>query len=70
MKDEPKWTVKLSSRLVSDTCDTATDDDDADESLDLNGLDNFTDKAFSASLHSKQWTSSFFSTHFSGVTHY
>jgi len=45
--------VKLSSRLVSDTCDAATDDD-ADESLDLNGLDNFTDKAFSASLHSKQ----------------
>ena len=54
----PRWTVKLSSRLASDTCAAAAADEDV--SIDLNGLDSFTDRAFNASLHSKQ--ESFFYT--------
>jgi len=52
--------VKLSSRLASDTCAAAAAAVDEDVSIDLNGLDSFTDRAFNASLHSKQ--ESFFYT--------
>ena len=60
----PRWTVKLSSRLASDTCAAAAADEDV--SIDLNGLDSFTDRAFNASLHSKQ--ESFFYTLNADVT--